>query len=509
MNKAAIAQGTAWTSLATLVAKLLFPLIGLYVTRTLGPEINGQFALLTQLVGLADVIRDGGLTQTYLVEKEPTEEDERHFNAASLLTGLIPALLILDATRWAPGFFKADFLRYALPFTALAVACQTLTTMPNARLLRAGRFRESAILNLSVGAGSLFLCVLLVRLGAGVNALLTQLVAGPLVGVIAYRYLVPSYGVSFAWGPIFARLKRSGILIVTNLVNNVFIMSDVFVIQRAIGGPFTGFYNYAQNIGYKPAEAIVFPLSRTLMVAFSQDAGNLPRLRSAYGRAIAATVALVLPIFAFMAVHAEAIVLTLGGPAFLGAAPVLRILSIYLALRALGNISGNTLVPLGHHKWTLIPWVVALAVTGFGVASVLREPAVADHLTGWGPFGVTDVMGIRIEADAPRADALSRIVWWYVAGAATAYGWIVGLAIKFLPPGPEERAKLARSAIALAVSAATSLAFRYVPGPWWAGLAAATLAVPFFHLVVLGTLVERRPLAFLSPRGAKRLWHTL
>ena len=237
MNKAAVASGTAWTSLATLVAKLVFPLVGLYVTRTLGPDINGQFALLTLLVGLADVIRDGGLTQTYLVEKAPTEADERQYNAAALLTGLVPALLILDATRWAPAFFGAPFLSYALPFTALAVACQTLTTMPNARLLRAGRFRESAILNLSVGAGSLFLCVLLVRMGAGVNALLTQLVTGPVVGAIALRLLVPSYGYAFARGPIVARLRRSGILIVTNLVNNVFIMSDVFVIQRALGGP--------------------------------------------------------------------------------------------------------------------------------------------------------------------------------------------------------------------------------------------------------------------------------
>src|SRR5262249_32603172 len=163
-----------------------------------------------------------------------------------------------------------------------------------------------------------------------------------------------------------------------------------------------GLYNTAQNIAYKPMDLILFPLSKTLMVAFSQQAGDPEKLARAYYRSVVAVLLTVIPIYAVIGFNAHAVIGILLGEEFLGGIPILRVLCLYLAFRTFGNISGNALVPAGKHHWTFWPWILALVVTGTGVA----------YSAGLAP-------------DA----RLMGIVWSFTGGAMVVYATITALAV--------------------------------------------------------------------------------
>lgn len=511
LGRAGIARGFAWNSIATIVGKLVLPLASLYIARKLGPIVTGQMSLLAMIIAVSDVLRDGGLTQTYVAEKGEDPQRDREYVGASFLTGLVPAVLILIATPFAAQELKAPYMLYALPLTALVVLVQTATTIPNARLLRKARFRELALINLGVGIGTLVVAILLVARGWGLEALLLQMTIGPfLVAMLMYR-LEPFAGVSLSVGPVFARLRASGVLIATNLINNLFVASDVFVVQKLLGEPYTGYYASAFNYGSKPVETVIFPLSRTLMVAFGKYAGDQAKLAEALSRSLAAVAAFVTPLFLFMAIYAEPLILALVGEQFRGSVPVLRLLCIYLGTRAFGNIAGYTLVPLGKHRWTLYPWIGGAAAVVIGLVLIVGRPDVWTELHVTAPaLRTARPLGLDLSDAVWKPHVLDLVVRLYVGAAAAVYGTILLLALWLLRPDRSGWIRMARSLACASVSGAWMLTVREAtPGPAWAGMLVAIATTPFVHLMVLGTVLARRTFGFMSPSGVRRLWHTL
>lgn len=480
MDRAAVARGAAWVSFFNFVAKVVFPLGTLFITRKLGPAVVGAFALIQMTIEISDVIRDAGLTQNYLVEKELDHRKEATYAGLSLLTGLVPAVLVLLLTIPMANFFHQPEYLYALPFAALCLVFSALGTVPNARMLRKADLKRQGTYGIVAGGAGLLLTLFLVRgLGMGFPALVIQMVFASVLSLVLVLRVEPLPGLRASREDAKALFKRSRALLGANLLNNLFLLSDVFVIKRLVGDVAVGYYNTAQNIGYKPFHLITQPLGRTLQIAFSQSAGDIPKLARAYYRALAAVVLFVLPIYVFIGFGSPTIVLVLLGEKFRGDIPVLSVLCLYLAFRTVGNISGNALVPAGKHAWTLYPWYGALAVTGAGV--------------WW----------------ASRAPTLMNLVWAYVAGALVVYTAIAALAVRFIPGDRELYLRVGRAA---AVSVLTSLLIAglfQIPIVHWGRFLLAFFVGGAVHLLLVGRVYGVPGLRVFSKEGVKSVWRSL
>jgi len=215
------------------------------------------------------------------------------------------------------------------------------------------------------------------------------------------------------------------------------------------------------------------------MVSFSQAKHDQARLKDAYWRALTGVVLLILPLYSFMALNADGIILLLLSKQFEGGIPILRVLCVYLACRTIGNTSGVALVPAQKHHWTVYPWAVALAVTAAGIGLNSRNPTT---------------MGI---------------VWSFTAGAVTVYTLTFLVAVHFIPPN---RLLLRRFLTAVAVTLGTSLVLlipHFFGMPVYVRLVLSAVFIPIIHFSLAGLAFEKNPAAYLSRNGVRKLWHRL
>lgn len=479
MSRRDVAVGFGWTALFNFIVKAVFPLAALYNARTLGPAPLGIAAMLQMILMFSEIFREAGLPQTYMADHEMDERKEAGYVGMAFLSGIVPAVVVLALTPALASFFRTPALLWSIPVVSLVLCLNGMATISVAKMLKQGRIKEHGMIGVSVGAVVLALTIGLVALGVGFPALVFQMAAGSIATNLIIARRCPTPRPNFDRQAIVSTFRRTWAVLLANGLNNVFLLFDIFVITRLLGNVPAGYYNVAQNLAYKPFEFVSSPLARTLLVAFSQSAADIDRLRRAYCKAVTAVVIMVTPVYFVTGFCADAIIGILYGHKFDGAITTLQILSIYIALRTIGNLGGTALVPAGKHRWTLYPWVLALTITGVGLALIWDQPT------------------------------LEKIVWCFTAGAIAIYGTVIVVAFRFLPPMPEDRLKLAKAVFVTSVSGTLIALSSTLAIQPWLRLLLVLLLVPPLHFVILGTILAKRPLSYLTPSGFKQLWKGL
>jgi len=246
-----------------------------------------------------------------------------------------------------------------------------------------------------------------------------------------------------------------------------------------VGTVTAGVYNATQVIAYKPADLILFPMIKTVMVAFGRSSGDPVKLSDSYWRVLTAVVLLIAPLYAFIATNADGIIMLLLARQFAGGIPILEVLSLYLVCRTIGSTSGVALVPAGKHYWTFYPWVLALAVT---------------------------ISGVWMNATHPTT---MGIVWSFTAGAVVVYSTIFMIAIYFIRPSERMTTRFLKALVITAGTSLIALAIHLSPLQMYARLFISLAFLPIIQLALSGYVFERDWRIYLSYSGVKKLWHAL
>lgn len=479
MDRRDVMRGFAWTSFFSIFSKVLFPLAGLYVSRTLGPGPLGIAGMLIQIIAISEVLRDAGLTQTYMVDHQVDRKKLGTFMAMALVTGLIPSLALVVFAPQLAAFFRAPELGYSLPLVAGIVMMSAVCTIPGAKMLKEGRLKEIGMIGVIAGGIALATCIVMVRLGHGFNAILAQIVIAPVISNTWIFLRSPVTTLHWSWPAMKATFRKSAALLLANGLNNLFLQADLFVIARYINNTATGLYNTAQNIAYKPADLISFPLAKVLMVAFGQTSNDMEKLARNFTRALTAVILLVTPIYIVIGFCSEAIIWLLYAEKFVGAISTMSILSLYLGARTLGNVAGHALVPAGKHAWTLYPWILALSLTT-GLLYLFYRPT-------WPHY------------------SLETIVWCFTAGALSVYIPTCWAAFYFLQPKAREMSRMWRAVGTTLATGTFVFLIQQLPVGMYVRLGVTLVAAPILHFALIGTLLEGNWRAYLHRRGPREL----
>jgi O-antigen/teichoic acid export membrane protein len=152
LDKKSATKGFGWQFLFTLVNKLVLPIGTLLMAREVGKSVWGLYALMYFVFNAAEVLRDAGLTQTYLREKDVDGRKEGAYMALGVLQSAIPALLLFVFREPIASFFKEPALVNAIGWVSLALLVNGVGTIPRAKVLRAGRLYESGLRETIMGS---------------------------------------------------------------------------------------------------------------------------------------------------------------------------------------------------------------------------------------------------------------------------------------------------------------------------------------------------------------------
>lgn len=444
--------------LFSLVSKVLFPIVGIFITGRVGVDAVGVFGIVMTLYTIAELFRDGGLAVTYIAEAESDGSEDSLYHGVAIASGAAFASLVFLSRHQLERFFAVQGMAEALSWTAAVILIGSTASIPGSKLVREARFRESGIADVFAAGTGYLVALVLALSGFGLLSLLIQMVVRGVLYVLLTIRFAGWVRPRFELGGASRLLRRSFANLGTNVAYTIYTMGDYGVISKLLGPGSTGAYFVAYNLAVKPFDLVTGPLSRAMFIAMNRAKGDLARQSHLLARTISAVALFSIPIYTLTAVHSGAIVSILYPQQFALAGPCLMLLSAYLGVRTLGSPAGSALISSGHAKLNVAAWIPAYVIAGAGIALNLEG---LDLLT---------------------------VVFWLSAGAVAVYSTNVFLAFRVMGIAREDVLRIAKSMATCLVSVFVIVGTRYLPVSSEWQFVVALLLGGAVHLAWLGKL---------------------
>ncbi|MGI4894124.1 MAG: MOP flippase family protein [Janthinobacterium lividum] len=376
--KSSVVSSATWSAVGRMGTQALQFLVGLGLARLLVPADFGLLASVYVVTGFTVLIFDMGLSAALIHQREVRQRDLDTAFWLNAIGGVVFLGLLAALGPLVANFYGDDRLTYITPLAGLSFAF-ALGVSHSAQLQRAMKFRQLAIIEVSVG----FLgnATTLIAAAAGLGPL--ALVTGPALQSIALTVLlwivVPWRPRGFIDRESMARLWRfSGGMLGFSIANFAGRNSDNLLIGRFLGASPLGFYNRAYTLMLLPLQQTSQVVGRVMFPALASMGDDRVRLARAYRRTIAVMTAVTMPVLVGMAVVADGLVPLLWGHQWLDTIPLLQVLCLAGLPQCLSSSEGWLYQSQGR---TSLMFKMGLLSTVIGVAGIV----VGLH---WGAFGV-------------------------------------------------------------------------------------------------------------------------
>lgn len=381
-----------WSLTNTAVARFGTLAIGVVLARILGPHEFGTYAVA--FVALMAILSFNELGVSLAIVRWRDEPEAIAPTVTTISLGMSAVLTVL-AIAAAPAFSNAMGDPSATPVVRLLSLCVLVNgavATPAALMQRLFRQDQRMIadqVNVWVGAVS---SVGLALLGMGAMSLVVGRLAGAgLSALLFLRYSPLPY--RLGWEPRYVRallrfgLPLAGASLIVFLVGFV----DQLVVGHLLGPTLLGFYALAANLANWPVTLFSQPLRSVAPALFARLQDDPPRMRAGFALVLRPLASVALPMCVVASVAAPDIVRFVYGDAWAPAAPVLRWLAIFAALRIFFELAYDFLVVLGRSTAILliqVAWVVVLVpalvwaverhgIVGAGAALVVVSAGVS------------------------------------------------------------------------------------------------------------------------------------
>jgi len=337
----------AFTSQSTGV--LLTSVMTVVLARLLTPTDFGLVAMVTAFTGFGQTFADLGLSEATIQRQEITQEQVSALFWINVAIGLGLMLVTIGLAPVLAWFYRQPRLKDISLVLSLTFLIGGLRVQHNALLQRQMRFAAMAIRDVAAYAVAVPITIAMAWRGAGYWA------------IVAYPLAYNSTAVALAWMMVrwIPGLPRRGAKVgsllafgsnvagsyVVNYLNRA---TDNVLVGWYWGASPLGLYSRAYNLMVRPVTQVNAPLSTIMVPALSRLQNDPARFARYYLRAVNLIMWIVTPIFGFLFVAAEPVILLVLGHQWRAAAPVFRFLSIAALALVLFSPTNWLLVSRGH-----------------------------------------------------------------------------------------------------------------------------------------------------------------
>lgn len=442
------------------------------LARLLGPAEYGVFAIGSVVVAFSSFVADVGLAYGLIQKKEVSAEDVRFAFTWQFVLGVLVSIALIMGASALAAFFKEPRAADVLRVMSLICLVNAVTAPAASLLKRKLDFKTQQLAFLS----SYFLGFVLIGIpmamhGAGVWALVaawgTQSVT---MAVILYARVRHPVRPLFWYEQGAVQGKYSVTVLATNLLNWIIGNVDRVVVGRLLPTQAIGLYATVYNFIYVPTASVLSILQPVLFATTARAAEGtddavsaVDRLERGLGAVVAAVGLYLLPVFACAALLADELVLLMYGPAWSGAASILRPLALAMPFFLLWGLCTPVLWTGGHPRGEFLSqWPIAIA---WGASCWLLASLGGAEAVAWG------VVLLFVSRSLVLAAMLHRKVGvrWYQLAMALRGGIcmaaVLALVVAAVRWGAFAQAPVTRLAIAVSAGIITFIAMlRLFPG---------------------------------------------
>jgi len=330
-----IARSIFWLAWSRGVLQVLSFATTLLVARILVPADYGVMALAGILTGSAAILAEMGLGAAIIQFRDlDRREIDTCFWITMSLATIGCATLAVSAPMIAH-WFAVPRLADVLPVLALVLpltACRVVSDSLLRKRLALDRVSQAEVIG-----GVVTLPVMLGCAFAGLG-LWTLVIGGLLAPAVrsaaTFIYAPWCPGLRLGGKRFKEMLRFSLTTLAVKIMWGLREDSDVLVVGKITGQITLGFYSMAKEFALLPGSKISTVVNMLSSPMMAELQTNIDAMRAALYRAMRLTAAIALPISTGIALVADETVAVLLGPKWLAAAPLLRLLCVYAAVRS-------------------------------------------------------------------------------------------------------------------------------------------------------------------------------
>lgn len=319
--------------------------------RVLTPAEIGAYSMGAALGGLSQVLRDFGVGQYLVQEKELTRDKLRAALATSLAAAWLVALLLLAGAAPLARFYAAPALERVLQVLAVNLMLIPFTAVSLPCLRRQMRFAAIFAINLANALAQLACSIGLAVLGYGSLSLAWGALAGTVAALLASLcFRQPERPWLPGWRGIRRVLSFGSYAVGGGIIDEIGVSAPDLIVGKIIGLAGAGMYSKAQGLINLFSQAITSAVAPVIFPLFAAQARSGADLREMYFKTVSWMTALAWPFFTFLALMALPIIRVLYGEQWDAAVPLVRVMCAAAALYSVFNMARYLLVALGEVK---------------------------------------------------------------------------------------------------------------------------------------------------------------
>ena len=350
------------------------------MARLLTPAQVGIFSIGAVVVGVTQLIRDFGIGQYLIQERELTAERIRAAYTLTLLIAWVMAALLALCSAPIAAFYGEPGVGQVLRILALNCLLIPFGSITLPVLRRQMRFGAIYWINVANALANLVVCVVLVKLGFGYLSLAWAAVAGGVTTVaVSLLFRPPEMPWLPGWRGVRQLLSFGAYATGSNVLDEVGVAAPDMIIGKVLSVEAVGLFGKAQavlNIFNMLITKAVTPIILPLFAAHSRDGRDMKRV---YLHMAACLAGLSWPFYAVLAVVPFQLIRLLYGDQWDASAPLVRIMCLSTALFCLFGPGRDLFVAMGHVRLRarLEAVSVPLRVIGIGIAAPYGLEAIA------------------------------------------------------------------------------------------------------------------------------------
>jgi O-antigen/teichoic acid export membrane protein len=433
---ARIRSAVIWRSGSQIVGQMVMWGSTFLVLRLLTPGDYGLFAMTQVVIGLAQLL-NGYSFASSLVQAE--QLDERR--AGQVFGMLILMNFGMAAVQFAFAPIAADYFHQPALVAMLRVQCllhltTPLIVVPQALLSRNIDFKTQARANLCAALAGAIAAPTCAVAGLGVWTLVIAPIIlfstrAILLQVFGRWWIRPRFGIAGA-GAMFG---YGGMVLLSDVLWFVQNQADTFIAGRRFDAHMLGLYSEGLFLTQLFINKFVPSLNEVAFPAYARMQADRNAVAWSFAKALSIIMVAALPCFIGLAATAEPLVLTVMGPKWADAVPLVRLLAFAMPFTTLHVLYPPATNALGKPK--------IAAMTSAAGAVVL--PVAFMIGVGFGPLGMAAAWVVSMPLLVLLSSALSLPVLglsWARLGravlpplaAALAMGAVVAGIDRLLPP---------------------------------------------------------------------------
>lgn len=348
----------------------------LILARLLSPTEIGLVSVALGISGIAHMLRDFGIGQYLVQEKELTNEKVQAAFSITLTVAWILGGALYLSSFWITTFYNEQRLEEIIQVMSVNFLILPFGSIGVSLLRREMLFKRLYFINTIPQIFQTISSIALAYLDFSYMSLVYANLLGTGLTVILSIILAPS---TYKRGINFSHLKHvigySTSAMSTNFLMEINYSAPDFIISRALGFDSAAIYSRANGVLSLFYRSITDALRTVALPELSKRARDKQDLTGPFYKSISYITVLAWPFYGYLYLTSEQVISVLYGEKWLDAAPVLSVLTLMSCISIVFAFGDSFIIAVGLQKYNLhyqltmtmltISWL--LASSGYGL----------------------------------------------------------------------------------------------------------------------------------------------